>query len=280
MLCFRADAVLRIIGTLAPATLAAVEAGWTEGELDLGARRPGPSFRAAPRVSFDVGVLEKTDQAIIIAADFAWSDVGDWKEVWDALRQGRDGVVREGNVVATDSRDSYIRSEDGRLVCALGVEGLAVIDTADAPMTAHRKRIPARKPLALRVRGALRARLMRKVVGGSLAAFAIKVASAGLSFFMFVALARVMSRADYGIFAFGFSLATFLALVALLGQRTLALRMVPVYQAAGAPERLSFASSVLPWCFGPDDRVEDAEEAPHAGDEGDLLGASASTRPR
>ena len=40
-------------------------------------------------------------------------------------------VVRGGEVVVRDSRDSYVRS-DGRLVCALGVEGLAVIDTPDA----------------------------------------------------------------------------------------------------------------------------------------------------
>lgn len=77
--------------------------------------------------------------------------------------------------------------------------------------------------------------LTRKILGGSLAAFVIKVASAGLSFLMFVALARAMSQADYGVFAFGFSLATFLALVALMGQRTLALRFIPVYEAADAP---------------------------------------------
>ena len=39
--------------------------------------------------------------------------------------------ARAGDVVVRDSRDSYVRS-DGRLVCALGVEGLAVIDTPPA----------------------------------------------------------------------------------------------------------------------------------------------------
>ena len=34
-------------------------------------------------------------------------------------------------------------------------------------------------------------------------------------------------------------------------------------------------SRALPWCLRPDDCIEDAEEASHAGDEGDLLGASA-----
>ena len=132
MLCFRADAALREIELHAPETLAAVKAGLAEGGLDLGALKPGPSFTTAPKVSFDVGVLEKTDRAVVVAADFAWSDVGDWKEVWALSEKDAAGVVREGNVVARDSRDSYIRSDDGRLICAIGVEGLAVIDTPDA----------------------------------------------------------------------------------------------------------------------------------------------------
>lgn len=131
MLCFRADAALREIEHYAPATLAAVQAGLAEGGIDLGALKPGTSFTAAPKVSFDVGVLEKTDRAVIVPADFAWSDVGDWKEVWALSEKDADGVVREGDVVALNSRDSYIRSGD-RLVCAIGVEGLAVIDTPDA----------------------------------------------------------------------------------------------------------------------------------------------------
>ena len=135
MLCFRADAMLREIERHAPATLAAVRAGLAEGGLDLGALKPGPSFAAAPKVSFDVGVLEKTDRAVVVAADFAWSDVGDWKEVWALSEKDAAGVARAGaragDVVVRDSRDSYVRS-DGRLVCALGVEGLAVIDTPDA----------------------------------------------------------------------------------------------------------------------------------------------------
>jgi mannose-1-phosphate guanylyltransferase/mannose-6-phosphate isomerase len=132
MLCFRADAVLREIERHAPATLAAVRKGLDEGGDDLGALLPGAAFSAAPRVSFDVGVLEKTDRAVVIAADFAWSGVGDWKEVWALAAKGEDGVAREGNVVAKDSRDSYIRSDEGRLIAAVGIEGLAVIDTPDA----------------------------------------------------------------------------------------------------------------------------------------------------
>ncbi len=134
MLCFRADVALAEIERHAPETLAAVRAGFEAGRLDLGALRPSAAFLGAPKVSFDVGVLEKTEQAVVIAADFAWSDVGDWKEVWALSKKDADGVVAVGDVVTRESRDSYVRADGGKLVCALGVEGLAVIDTPDALM--------------------------------------------------------------------------------------------------------------------------------------------------
>ena len=131
MFCFRADAALREIETFAPETLAVVKAAFEEGAMDLGAFRPSQTFLTAPKLSFDVGVMERTERAAVVAVDFAWSDVGDWREVWMLSSKDSNGVASEGNVVALDTRDSYLRSED-RLICAVGVEGLAVIDTPDA----------------------------------------------------------------------------------------------------------------------------------------------------
>ena len=103
--------------------------------VDLGMLRLGEAFLAAPKLSFDRAVMEHTTRAAVLAADFAWSDIGDWKSVWQhSPRDGR-GVAREGNVHAVDVDDSYLRS-DGRLLCVLGVSGLAVIDTADAVLVA------------------------------------------------------------------------------------------------------------------------------------------------
>jgi O-antigen/teichoic acid export membrane protein len=87
----------------------------------------------------------------------------------------------------------------------------------------------------------------RKLLGGGFArqlmrhsfvAFAIKVASAALSFGMFAALARATSPEEFGRFSFGFSLASFLALVALMGQRNLILRFVPIYATRNQPGHL------------------------------------------
>jgi mannose-1-phosphate guanylyltransferase/mannose-6-phosphate isomerase len=110
-----------------------------EGEDDLGALLLGDAFREVPKVSFDRAVMEATRRAAVVEADLDWSDIGDWQAVWRQSPRDADGVAREGRIFAVDVRDSYFRSE-GRLVCALGVEGLAVVDTADAVLVAPLER--------------------------------------------------------------------------------------------------------------------------------------------
>ena len=135
LVCLRAGEGLAEIRRQAPEAVAAVEAALDAATDDLGALRLGDAFLAAPRISFDHAVLEKTDRAVVVAGDFAWSDIGDWREVWAQSEKDAQGVAAEGPVVALDAHDCYLRA-DRRLVCALGVEGLAVIDTPDALLVA------------------------------------------------------------------------------------------------------------------------------------------------
>jgi mannose-1-phosphate guanylyltransferase/mannose-6-phosphate isomerase len=83
--------------------------------------------------------MERTTKAAVLAADFAWSDIGDWKAVWEHSPRDAGGLAREGNVHARDVSNSYLRS-DGRLLCVLGVDGLAVVDTPDAVLVAPLER--------------------------------------------------------------------------------------------------------------------------------------------
>ncbi len=135
MFCFRASAGLREIERHAPEALTAVRRAVEEASLDLGALVLGASFAAAPKISFDHAVMERTERAAVVAAGFELSDIGDWKSVWERSPRDDRGVAREGKVRDRDVSNSYLRS-DGRLLCVLGVEGLAVIDTVDAVLVA------------------------------------------------------------------------------------------------------------------------------------------------
>ena len=135
MFLFRARDGLSEIARLAPEAAAIVEKAVAEAEMDLGALRLAPAFATAPKVSFDYAVMEKTDRGLVAPADFTWSDIGEWREIW--LQSPRDtrGVALDGDAVAVDCDDVYLRSEN-RLICALGVDNLAIVDTPDALLVA------------------------------------------------------------------------------------------------------------------------------------------------
>ena len=135
MFCFRAQDGIREIEQHAPEALTAVRRAIEEALVDLGALLLGASFAAAPKISFDHAVMERTTRAAVVAADFDWSDIGDWKGVWERSPRDDRGVAREGRVHAYDVSNFYLRSA-GRLLCALGVEGLAIVDTVDAVLVA------------------------------------------------------------------------------------------------------------------------------------------------
>ena len=90
-------------------------------------------------MSIDRAVMEKTRDAAVVPARFGWSDVGSWSALWTLGAKDERGNVSQGDVMARDSHGSYLRSE-GRLIAAVGVENLVVIETSDALLVSTRER--------------------------------------------------------------------------------------------------------------------------------------------
>jgi mannose-1-phosphate guanylyltransferase/mannose-6-phosphate isomerase len=92
-------------------------------------------FHRMPSISVDYGVLEKSGNVVLIPCDIGWSDVGSWHAVHEISSKDVDGNAIEGNVLALDCTNSLIRSGK-RLVAAIGVDNLCVVETADAILIA------------------------------------------------------------------------------------------------------------------------------------------------
>jgi mannose-1-phosphate guanylyltransferase/mannose-1-phosphate guanylyltransferase/mannose-6-phosphate isomerase len=123
---------------------------------DLDFQRLGrEAFAAAPAKSIDYALMEKTDRAAVVPVDLGWSDVGTWSALWDIGRKDESGNVTKGDVVALDSRNSYLRSE-GRLVATIGVENLIVISTDDVVLVLPRDRAQDVKLLVDKLRASNR----------------------------------------------------------------------------------------------------------------------------
>jgi mannose-1-phosphate guanylyltransferase/mannose-6-phosphate isomerase len=108
------------------------------------------AFAAVKGESIDYAVMEHTDKAALVPVDMGWSDVGSWDALWSISPKDGDGNVLLGDVMVEESRNSYFRSES-RLIAALGVENLAVIETDDVVFIAARDRAQDVKQLVARL---------------------------------------------------------------------------------------------------------------------------------
>ncbi|HEY0664596.1 MAG TPA: mannose-1-phosphate guanylyltransferase/mannose-6-phosphate isomerase [Gallionella sp.] len=88
-------------------------------------------FPAMASISIDYGVLEKSDRVTLIPCDIGWNDVGSWQAVHEIADKDEDGNALQGNVISFGCKNSLIRAEK-RLVAAIGVEDMCVVETADA----------------------------------------------------------------------------------------------------------------------------------------------------
>ncbi len=137
--CFRAGWLVEAMQKVLPDAAKAVANAVTEMKPDLGMLIPGKAFGTVQKISFDHAFMEKTDAAHVAPAGFRWSDVGDWNAIWAAYEKDENGNAIRGDGCALDAHGNMIHSE-GRLVCALGVNDLTIIETPDAIMVAPRER--------------------------------------------------------------------------------------------------------------------------------------------
>jgi len=147
MFLFRADRYLEELATYQPDMLAACETAMAGAERDLDFIRPlASAFLASPADSIDYAVMEKTEHGGVAALDCGWSDVGAWSALWELGQSDERGNVTQGDVVLQDAQGSYVRSQS-RLVTALGIEDLVIVETPDAVMVSPKHRVQDIKQL-------------------------------------------------------------------------------------------------------------------------------------
>jgi mannose-1-phosphate guanylyltransferase/mannose-6-phosphate isomerase len=134
-----------------PAMVATCRAALETAKRDLDfLRLDKPAFAAAQSISVDYAVMEHTTRAAVVPVDIGWSDVGTWDALWQIAAKDAMGNVLQGDVIAEDARDCYLRAEHG-LVTALGVENLVVVATSDAVLVAERGRAQDVKRIVARL---------------------------------------------------------------------------------------------------------------------------------
>ena len=141
MFMFKASAYLEALERLAPAMFEACQNAYDKSEKDMDFVRIGEAaFENCPSDSIDYAIMEKVDNAVVIPVDIGWSDVGSWAALQDIGESDSMNNTIIGDVETEASNNCYIRAES-KLVVALGVDDLIIVDTDDALLVAHREKV-------------------------------------------------------------------------------------------------------------------------------------------
>lgn len=97
------------------------------------------AYERIPDISVDYGIMERVSDVVAIPADFGWRDVGDWAALYDLMEKDAQGNATDGPHVTIDSQGCLLLSPH-RLIAAVGLRDLVVVDTADALLIIPRDR--------------------------------------------------------------------------------------------------------------------------------------------
>jgi len=142
MFLFKASSYLQELGKFSPTILHACQNSLEVAQKDLDfIRLDVERFAICPEDSIDYAIMEKTDRAVMVSLDAGWNDIGSWSALWDVGEKDEHGNVSIGDIFSVDSANCYFNSSDGRLVAAVGVDGLAIVATADAVLVADKGKV-------------------------------------------------------------------------------------------------------------------------------------------
>lgn len=98
-------------------------------------------FSSLEKISADYTFAElvKSDEALVLLAEFGWSDVGEWIAFKEALEESSDGNVTKGDVYNYLSKDTLVyNTEEGKMITTIGLEGMVVVNTPDIIAVFHK----------------------------------------------------------------------------------------------------------------------------------------------
>jgi len=152
MFLFTADRYLQELTQFAQEIVAACRKAVAGAQADLTFLRVDKAaFEACPADSIDYAVMEKTADAAVVALDAGWSDVGCWSALWDLSAKDAAGNAVLGDVILQDCAGSYVHASN-RLVAAVGISDLIVIETKDAVLVASKDRVQEVKQVVERLK--------------------------------------------------------------------------------------------------------------------------------
>ncbi len=143
MFLFSAQTYLDELQRFAPDIHKSCAQAFEESAFDLDSdfiRVDKESFTQCRSDSVDYAVFEHTDKAAVVPLDAGWNDIGAWSALWSVADKDAQQNYCQGDVLEKNTHNCYIRAEH-RLVAAVGLDNLVVVETADAVLVAEKSQV-------------------------------------------------------------------------------------------------------------------------------------------
>ncbi|MBI1851947.1 MAG: mannose-1-phosphate guanylyltransferase [Planctomycetes bacterium] len=112
------------------------------------------AYSTVPRISIDVGVMEKEQSTEVVPLDAQWDDVGSWTALDRHVAKDENGNAVVGRFASLKSSNNVIVTESDHLVAAIGVDHLVIVHTPDATLVCRKSDAESVKKLVDELRKA------------------------------------------------------------------------------------------------------------------------------
>ncbi|TAJ80665.1 MAG: mannose-1-phosphate guanylyltransferase/mannose-6-phosphate isomerase [Gallionellaceae bacterium] len=138
MFVFKAATYLAELQRHRPDIHAAAQRAWQLSQRDLDfCRLDEAAFAECPSDSIDYAVMERTQAAAMVTVDIGWNDIGSWSSLSGTCAHDARGNAVRGDVYVAESDNCYLRAES-RMIAAIGIKDMVVVETADAVLVMHK----------------------------------------------------------------------------------------------------------------------------------------------
>lgn len=97
-------------------------------------------YPTIPKISVDYGIMERADKVLMLEGDFGWNDIGSYDTLPVVLNADDRGNICQGEHILLDSTDCICYAKE-RLIAAIGVENLVIVETSDTVLVCPRERV-------------------------------------------------------------------------------------------------------------------------------------------
>lgn len=107
---------------------------------DFGSEAYNHAYLALDNQVIDIALIEKAYQLAMVSASFDWMDIGNFKDLHDAVTKDEAGNYAYGdNIHTIDVANTYIRNEQpDKPVAVIGLDNVVVVNTPDGVLVARR----------------------------------------------------------------------------------------------------------------------------------------------